>query len=147
MAPGLPASRRGVLLGGVAWTALLMAGSRPLAAAPTPFERFMALSRRLTGRQQLDPDLGAIFFDALMRSEDWAPVLPRLLSAETPDDPRAAALEEAITLQWFTGVYRRGGSQRTATYQGALMWQAMDLRGAPGACQGDLGFWSRPPTL
>lgn len=106
----------------------------------------MALSRRLTGHQQLDPDVGKVFFDALMQSKGWATVLPRLLSAETLDDPQAAALEEEIALQWFTGVYRSGGSQRTATYRGALMWQAMAVRGAPGACQGALGFWSRPPA-
>jgi fructose 5-dehydrogenase small subunit len=146
MAQGLPASRRSILLGGVAWTVLLAAGSWRLAAAPVSFERFMSLSRRLTGRQQLDPKVGKVFFDALVQSEDPAVVLARLLSAEMADDPQAAALEEEIALQWFTGVYRRDGLQKTATYQGALMWQAMAVRGAPGACQGALGCWSRPPA-
>jgi hypothetical protein len=116
-----------------------------LAAVEPQFERFMDLSRSLTGREQLDPLVGRLFFDALSESHGSAAVVERLLSDPLVEDVEAAALERRIVEQWYTGVYRSGGAAQRATYQGALMWQAMALRAAPGECQGELGFWSRPP--
>jgi hypothetical protein len=113
------------------------------ATAENSFDRFMDLSRQLTGQTMLDPIVGRLFYDALAQSEH-AGALARLLAEGKVDDDQAGALEEQIVLQWFTGIYRSGAATRTATYEGALMWSAMAVPGPPGFCHGGLGFWSQP---
>ncbi|MEM7023376.1 MAG: sugar dehydrogenase complex small subunit [Pseudomonadota bacterium] len=146
MLRGPRGSRRSVLLSGAAAAVLLGAGAGSSTAA-TGFERFMALSRRLTGRASLDPLVGRQFYGALVGSQKSA-ALPTLLDADgtEPIGPAGTELERRIVEQWYTGVYQGGGALRRATYQGALMWPAMDLPAAPGVCQGELGFWSLPPA-
>lgn len=146
-------SRRDVLLGSVALTGLgiFQFCPNPVLAAESRFDRFMALSRELTGRSHLDPQTGKLYFLALLQSEKFAPLLERRLIAlandAAKDDAGTADLEGEILDQWYTGVYSTGASDEVATYEGALAWQAMALRGPPGMCHGELGFWSRPPDL
>ena len=130
-------TRRQALLCGAAW----MLGG----AAPTDeqLSLFMALSRNLTGEDELDPGLGRIYLQALSRSPNFAGPVAQALAE--PGQAAPAELEVQILDQWFTGVFPTDGGQAVATYDGALMWRAMELRGAPGYCHGALGFWSRPP--
>ena len=114
-----------MLLGGGAALALLGPGT-----ARADLEAFMALSRRLTGQTDLDPEIGEIYLQALIQQYGVGAPL--------------AGLEREIFTDWVTGTYRRGGVQKVATYPGALMWRAMNFTSPPGFCTGP-DSWAEPP--
>ncbi|MEM7223972.1 MAG: sugar dehydrogenase complex small subunit [Pseudomonadota bacterium] len=130
-------TRREALLCGAAW---MLAGAIP---TDTEVERFLELSRELTGEAELDPGLGRIYLQALRQSSLFAGQLEQAFA--DPGQAIPADLEVQILDQWFTGVVPTDSGPAVATYNGALMWRTMELRGAPGYCHGALGFWSRPP--
>jgi hypothetical protein len=123
-------------------------GVRRQAAARADLDGFLALSARLTGRADLDPDLGRAYLAALQAAPPMAPLL-RQLVAGTPAAERTPpheALERAIVASWYTGVCEVDGHRRVITHAGALMWQVLG-RPAPGLCAGPTGAWGSAPTV
>jgi hypothetical protein len=129
--------------------------------ADADLERFMALSRALTGFDDLDDtELGQVYLDSIASSNDLGNQLDALyektglsdeVSAVTledlesagafDDDTRPAA--DAITTAWYTGSYAAGSEQVVATYINALAWQATDYRlTGPSSCSGATGNWT-----
>ena len=106
------ASLSGGVLAGCAMVDLETAAS---AADASAFEDFMRRSRELTGVDDLDPDLGRLYF------------------AARPLD--AAAIMNA----WYTGTYGDPHAPRVATYVGALAWSTLVFTKAPGVCGGGTG--------
>ena len=99
-------------------------GAAAPAVSASAFEDFMRLSRVLTGVDDLDPDLGRVYF---------AELGPRL--------PDAAAVLGA----WYTGTYGDPRAPRVVTYVGALAWSTLVFTKAPGVCGGGTGYWSTKP--
>ncbi|WP_449428435.1 sugar dehydrogenase complex small subunit [Rhodanobacter umsongensis] len=109
-------------------------------------DSFMAVSRLLTGRSQLDGVVGARLLVALEKNApDFASGLPQLaiaLKAETLD-----ATQEATALKimqaWYVGMV----DKTVVTYEQALMFDAvsdnLSIRSYAG---GAPGFWAKDPT-
>jgi hypothetical protein len=143
------------------------AGSPSTGSPPTgdqeddDLERFMALSRALTGFDDLDDtELGLVYLDSIANSDDLGDQLDALyekaglsdeVSAVTledlesagafDDDTRPAA--DAITAAWYTGTYDAGSEQVVATYINALAWQSTGYRmTGPSSCSGATGNWT-----
>jgi hypothetical protein len=128
-----------------------LVASPPAAAAvqrPAPFdiEAFLALSRRLTGRQALDRQVARTYLSALLTEPANADRLRELARSKGAPADRSQALvdlEQEIVEAWYTGVYRVKGTKQLATHGGALMWTALS-RPAPGVCASAPGAWARP---
>ncbi len=97
-------------------------------------DAFLALSSRLTGHQNLPPETGRIFLNALLET----PGIDASRLAR-PD----AALEETIVVAWYTGVHQVRGEPRLVTHAGALQWRTIG-KPAPGTCIGPFGTWAKP---
>lgn len=122
-------------------------GARRQAAARADLDGFLALSARLTGRADLDPDLGRAYLAALQATPRTAPLLRQLVAGTPAADrtPPHEALERAIIASWYTGVSDVGGQRQVVTHAGTLMWQVLG-RPAPGLCAGPTGAWAQPPA-
>ena len=114
-------TRRTFLIAAVALApAARVAARQP--GASISHDQFMRLSRRLVGNHQLDPQVGAIYRDALLAVPDNGPRLARLARLTSPaTDSADAALERMIIEWWYTGVYTSGSERRVATHTSALM--------------------------
>lgn len=123
-------------------------GVRRQAAARADLDGFLALSARLTGRADLDPDLGRAYLAALQATPRTAPLLGQLVDGTPAADrtPPHEALERAIIASWYTGVSDVGGQRQVITHAGAVMWQVLG-RPAPGLCAGPTGAWAQPPAV
>ncbi|MEM7223823.1 MAG: sugar dehydrogenase complex small subunit [Pseudomonadota bacterium] len=120
-------SRRQVALGGAAFCALLT-GAPGAPGAAADLARYLEISRRLTGREDLDSALGARYLEAL------------------PTDASLDSLKRDILLQWYTGLTPTPEGPRVVTYEGALLWPATGADQPIGSCRGVTGFWSEPPA-
>ena len=132
-------------------TALLAPAARLRALTqpgqPVTPDAFLRLSERLLDRSPLDPNIAALYRDALLSTPETAARLADLIRAVqagailTPDHK---ALEATLVEWWYTGVYQSKGEPRLATHTGALMWGALGMP-APGSCAGPFGGWAHPP--
>jgi hypothetical protein len=127
---------------------LRASAQRTAPAAPAGLisaEDFLRLSQRLVARPTLDPDIAAIYLEALLAVPANVALLADLARNEAAaTTPAHDALERTIVEWWYTGVYTVAGQPRLATHTGALMWNALGMA-APGTCAGPFGAWSRPP--
>ena len=124
--------------------ARLLALQRPITLA-----EFLRLSSQLTGRNDLDEDVGRIYLDALSSVPANVALLGDLASGRarrTDLTPAHAALERDIITAWYTGTYQVNGETRLATHTGALMWSALGMV-APGTCVGSSAPWSQAPPV
>lgn len=130
--------------------------------ASPELERFMALSRALTGFDDLDDtELGQVYLDSIASSDDLGGQLDALYEkAGLGDDAGAVTLEQleragafdddtrlaadTITTYWYTGRYDAGGEDLVvATYINALAWPATGYRlTGPSTCSGATGNWT-----
>lgn len=123
-------------------------GPQTTAAAPgVSLDEFLRLSHRLVGRTNLDAQVAATYFNALIADAANVPLLARLGHGPGTDlTPAHLALERTIVEWWYTGTYSVAGERRLATHTGALMWAALGMP-APGTCAAPFGAWSRPPRV
>jgi hypothetical protein len=143
-------------------TAASPAASPTSAEGNSDLDRFMALSRTLTGFDDLDDtELGQVYYDAIANSDTYgdqldslydkagldenatAVTLDQLDSAGAfDDDTRPVA--DAITTAWYSGTYDSGDDDLVvATYINALAWQATGYRmTGPSTCSGATGNWT-----
>jgi hypothetical protein len=124
------------------------------ARAPSPSQRdaFMALSAALTGYNDLDPSIGAIYLQSLRALPDRAAALDALLQ-KTADvqrgaelnDPQLRSIAAEILRDWYTGTYEGSDGLTTATWTQAVAWRACSFTKPPSLCAAP-GSWANRPA-
>jgi hypothetical protein len=130
--------------------------------APEGLEAFLALSSVLTGYDQLDPELGAIYLRSLQDNPEFGGGLEALYeqagvaAGGQPDgiealeqagvfeQEQSRALADKIITLWYTGIYDQGEEQAVATFVDALAWKSITFTKPPTIC-GSYGFWAERP--
>lgn len=170
----LSISRRTWVLGacsGVAALALVSA-NRPLwwinpafAAAPAGggLDAFIALSRRLTERTELDAVVGKRIYSALVNSDSqftqnvdalntWlqghgAGVSDTVTQALQAAEPSLAKSEGAIMRAWYLGLVGDMPNVNVIAYEKALMFEpVMDVLTIPSYCHDVPFYWTKKPV-
>ena len=132
----------------------------PPATADAALATFLALSALLTGVDELDPTLGAVYVAALQASagvglddlyaqagfdQAAAPATMAELEAAglfADEGPRNRA--DQIIEMWYTGRYTDAvGNAVVVTHTSALAWQVLDFTKATTLC-GAPYFWAEP---
>jgi len=142
-----PIMRRDFLAGLAA--AIAAAGSAGFpaslfAASSISVEQFTTLSKNLTQSASLDPDVARTLLGAFMATGHEAD-LAALIADPSSAAAENAPLANAIVAAWYSGVCNTATGQAVATFEGALMWNAMTYTKPFGICGGDTGYWSDPP--
>jgi len=133
----------------------------PQAAGPVDVQQFLAVSKALTGHQDLNPQTASRILQAMRDDNaafaDKAAALAVLakgtlapnayLEAATPLGLRDTAL--AIVAAWYTGTVGSGPRARLIAYKEALMyWPVRDGLTVPTYCtNGPLWFTAPPPAV
>jgi Membrane bound FAD containing D-sorbitol dehydrogenase len=142
-----PIMRRDFLAGLAA--AIAAAGSAGFpaslfAASSIRVEQFATLSKTLTQSASLDPDVARTLLGAFIATGHEAD-LAALIADSSSAAAKNAPLANAIVAAWYSGVCNTATGQAVATFEGALMWNAMTYTKPFGICGGDTGYWSDPP--
>jgi fructose 5-dehydrogenase small subunit len=166
------ASRRAWLAGACASAAALAAGTAvriapAYADTPAPagggFDAFIALSRKLTGRDSFDPVLGKRAYDALSKADNaftqnvatlnsWLPKhggVPSdsVIAALQADTPGLAKTVGAIVRAWYLGLVGDAPHMQVIAYESALMFDPVkDVLTVPSYCRDLPFYWSQKPT-
>jgi hypothetical protein len=113
-------------------------------AEAVDLEAFTTLSRELTGTSALDPGVAAKLLEGLIASGNGVG-LADLVAGTAPRAGKGASLADAIVGSWYSGVYDTGHGPAVATYDQALMWNALTFTKPAGQCGGETGYWADPP--
>jgi len=165
-----PDKNRRLLLAGVlsgyVCSFLTLPFSAALADAPDAIaakapENFLALSRMLTGKAQLDAQQADRLYAALVATtpdfnaqlkqfEDFIannpPVLATLQATLDEQKLAFAKLPGKIVSAWYIGVVGSGKAARCITYESSLMFVAVaDRLRPPSYAYGPYGSWGRNP--
>jgi D-sorbitol dehydrogenase-like protein len=140
------------------------ASSRERAVAADGLDRFMRISRVLTGVSELDEGLGRDCFAAFVRDgrahelvDFWDAAgfrvsppssVSELETRGVYREPTLAAIAVSVTRCWYSGVFvTTDGEQRVITYVDALAWKTLGYRSAgPNTCGGVFGHWAEKPA-
>lgn len=132
------------------------------AAAAITLNNFLTLSSLLTGVENLDPDVGKVYFETLqanaasrkeladllrrsgMGSANPAKTLNQLAATGVFQNKALRTVADTITEYWFTGTYDSQGGPRVAAWTGALAWTTTYTK-AMGLCGGPTGYWAAKP--
>jgi hypothetical protein len=136
--------RRQVLLSGIA-AAVAAAGSAGFppalfAQAPVTPEQFIALSEKLTGVPELDPETARTLLGGFLAAGHGM-ALAELAAGEDVYGPVA----DAVVAAWYSGVYETGKGQAVASFNDALLWNALTFTKPFASCGGEMGYWADPP--
>ena len=140
-------ARREFLAGLAAAIAAVGAAGFPaslFAASSISVEQFTALSKTLTQAASLDGDVARTLLGAFIATGHEAD-LAALIADPSNAAAKNAALANAIVAAWYSGVCNTATGQAVATFDQALMWNAMTFTKPFGVCGGDTGYWSDPP--
>lgn len=116
------------------------------AASSISVAQFLDLSKTLTGASSLDPDVGRTLLGAFIATGHEAD-LAGLISDPAGAKEKNAAVAKAIVAAWYSGVCKTAAGEAIATYDQALLWNAVSFTKPMGVCGGDTGYWSDPPKL
>jgi hypothetical protein len=125
--------------------------------------RFLALSRALTGFDDLDDDeLAQVYMEHLgpegdalddlyaaagIEGDSPSTTIEQMEDAGVFDDEALRTLADRITSMWYSGKYDVDGETVVATYITALAWPASGYRlTGPSTCSGAFGNWVEPPA-
>jgi hypothetical protein len=140
------------------------ASPRQRAAAADSLDRFMRISRVLTGVPGLDEGLGRDYLAAFVRdgrahelADFWDAAGFRVSPPASVSDleargvyrePALAAIAASVTRSWYSGVFvAMDGGQRVITYVDALAWKALGYRSTGSStCGGVFGHWAEKPA-
>jgi hypothetical protein len=128
------------------------------AAARADLDAFMTVSRRLTGKDDLDPGVGARLYAAFVRTDPAAaasitslatilgtgadPVGRRLAHAPRPQ--RDAA--QRILRGWYLGLVGDGPAASCVAYETILGYRPVaDMVVMQSFCRGRAGYWAGAP--
>jgi hypothetical protein len=147
-----------VTVAGLAFPATAVAGGRRISEV----EAFLALSRLVTGSNQLSRQLAPRYLEALNESplamspsrftrlagfaDGRGPAtLAGLQQAPAFRMKGGAKTVEAVAAAWWSGMVPTAeGGQRVITYHDALVWRALPYAQAPSLCLGAPGSWAKP---
>lgn len=115
------------------------------AQAEADLDKFMALSRQLTDRDDLDPALGDIYLHAFDEVPSRAATLQRMLDYGDDESLEFRSIKQQILRQWYTGVVQKSDGPHVATIDQALMWDAVGMQPV-GLCRGPVGYWAEAPS-
>lgn len=137
----LSPTRRHLLIGGSA-AALAAFAQWPGAASAVELdpERFLALSERLTRKDDISGDIATAMLEAF-KATGRADELAALVDGADKQE-----LTNEIVAAWYSGVSPDPDSNDVLTYTDALMWQAMSFTKPMGYCGGAMGYWAEPPA-
>lgn len=131
-------------------------------AARPDAARFLALSRLLTGKADLDPVVGARTFDALNAADPGFGTrfiaLEKSLAQAQPGDmasfddspagrtPALRATAVEIVSAWYLGKVGSGHDTRVVAYYDALMYRpTAGITTVPSYSIGGFGYWASAP--
>jgi hypothetical protein len=114
------------------------------AASSISVEQFTALSKTLTQAAGLDGDVARTLLGAFIATGHEAD-LAALVADPSGAAAKNAAFANAIVAAWYSGLCNTATGQAVATFDQALMWNAMTYTKPFGVCGGDTGYWSDPP--
>lgn len=156
--------RRRHLLAGAAAFALCGALPRPAGAATDDaLRRFMHVSRVVTGKRVLNPEVGRRILEVLSAGpsgpklqalaaaveRSGAPPgqdIARLLKTEPFAGKEVEEAARELASAWYLGVTGPDDDPAFITYTEALMWRpVLDVHNIPSFCGGVPGFWTEPP--
>lgn len=100
---------------------------------------FLALSKKLTGQNDLSYDLAVKMLKAFSEIGKLDNI--SALAAEESDDD----LGNSIVASWYTGVSPDPDALRVLTYTDTLIWGAMTYTKPMAYCGGTMGYWADPP--
>ena len=151
-------SRRDLILAAVG-TAIAAAGVAGFPAtlfaqsAVTP-EQFLALSEKLTATPNLDLGIATTILGGFLATGQGEEIAKLVAEGYDPITP----LPNAIVAAWYSGIYTtvpkgtgasdhplRDRVQKVATFDQALVWNALTFTKPWGECGGETGYWSNPP--
>ena len=143
-----PIARRDFLFVSLAG-AIVAAGAggfpaRLYADSPVTAEQFLSLSQTLTEASNLDPGIAKTLLGGFL-AIDHGGELAALVADPGSATTKHATLANAIVGAWYSGVYNLAGGQALATFDQALLWNAMTFTKPFGECGGDTGYWSAAP--
>ena len=107
-------------------------------------DQFLALSRSLTQASELDPGISKTLLGGFLATGHGAD-LAALAADPGSATGKNAALANAIVGAWYSGVYNAAAGQAVATFDQALLWNALTYTKPFGECGGDTGYWSSAP--
>jgi hypothetical protein len=145
---------------------------RPEAPLQVPVADFVALSRVLTGVEELDTRMGELYLRRLLEDVEASALLPRFIErcreALTPrlsreeqeerlrrevlDEEELGLLARRIIVLWYTGQLPTADKElkklmkptQPEEYFGALIWPVIGAH-PPGLSGGYFGYWRYPP--
>ncbi|PVA09408.1 ribonucleotide-diphosphate reductase subunit alpha [Pelagivirga sediminicola] len=133
-------TRRG-LLSAVSALAVLPLAQWPKGAMAADLDvgAFLALSKELTGKDDLYEDLAAKMLEAFSQAGKADDIAALVGGGE------AAELENSIVATWYTGTSPAADDPNVLFYTDALIWQAMTFATPMAFCNGQMGDWADPP--
>lgn len=115
------------------------AGLRPVAAKNIDTDGFLALSKTLLQRDDLDREAATGFLKGFLAIGDGAALHALAEGHAQPE------LEKRIITAWYTGLSPDPADPDAVTYSSALVWQAMAYTKALGICTDEP--WNTAPML
>lgn len=122
--------------GSVAWAQIATA-----AAADVPLDRFMAVSRTLTGHDDLDADMGAAILQGFAAAGRQAEV-----EALVAGGSGTTKIANDVVAAWYSGFSPDPKATEVAGFNSALVWSALTYTKPWASCGGETGYWADPPT-
>lgn len=138
-------TRRSLMLSGASMAVAIGSGLRQgaHAQAPVTVEQFRSLSARLTGAALPDLDAGVArtLLDGFIANGRG----PGLALLAGDPNVTTGTVADDIVAAWYSGVYDTPQGEALATFNDALVWNALDFTKPFGTCGGETGYWSEPP--
>jgi Membrane bound FAD containing D-sorbitol dehydrogenase len=148
---GLPMTsaiaRRDFLLASIAAAIAAAGGGFPAslyAESAIGADQFLALSQNLTQASSLDPGIAKTLLGGFLATGNGA-ALAELVADPGSGTGKNALLTNAIVGAWYSGVYNTAAGPAVATFDQALLWNALTYTKPFGECGGDTGYWSAAP--
>lgn len=120
---------------------------------PLNLERFMLVSRALTGKRPLNPHIGQRIYQVLilrLPQLDQQLALLQPLPAGEPKNWSQAQQEIArqVLQAWYVGVVGEGANAAVISYENALMFEAVsDVLVIRSYCPNQPGYWAAKPDV
>jgi hypothetical protein len=140
-------ARRDFLLASIAAAIAAAGGGFPAslyAESTVSADQFLALSQNLTQASSLDPGIAKTLLGGFLATGNRA-ALAELVADPGSGTGKNALLANAIVGAWYSGVYNTAAGPAVATFDQALLWNALTYTKPFGECGGDTGYWSAAP--
>ncbi len=140
-------ARRDFLLASIAAAIAAAAGEFPAslyAESAVSADQFLALSQNLTQASSLDPGIAKTLLGGFLATGNGV-ALAELVADPVSGTGKNALLPNAIVGAWYSGVYNTAAGPAVATFDQALLWNALTYTKPFGECGGDTGYWSAAP--